>query len=63
MSLKYREINLPGKGNRNHANYIDEKGHYEVARYLDDMKTKFQSMSNVGTGKLCPHISNEVDCE
>ena len=61
--VKERGVNLPGKGHRNHADYVDKKGYYDIAKYLDDMKTKFPSISNVGTGQLCPHISTEVDCE
>jgi len=58
-----RGLNLPGKGKRNHADYVDGKGYYNLTQYLDDMKEKFPSSSNMGMGQLCPHITTEVDCE
>ena len=56
-------VNLPGPGKRNHADYVDKSGYYMIAKYLDDFQKVFPSMSNIGTGQLCPHISTEVDCE
>ena len=41
---------LPGKGQRNHADHIDETGYYGIAKYLQDFKDRFASISNVGTG-------------
>ena len=53
--------NLPSK--RNHAEYIDKAGHYDIAKYLLDHRDQFPAVYHVGVGQLCPHISTEVDCE
>lgn len=56
-------VNLPGPGKRNHADYVDKSGYYMIAKYLDDFQKVLPSISNIGTGQLCLHISTEVDCE
>jgi hypothetical protein len=53
--------NLPSK--RNHAEYIDKTGHYNIVKYLQDHQAQFPAVYHVGVGQLCPHISTEVDCE
>lgn len=55
--------NLPSK--KNHASYIDGSGHYDLTSYsyLEDHKTKFPAVYNVGIGQIAPHITTEVDCE
>ena len=60
-----KETNLPGKGKgqRKYANQIDETRCYDIAKYVQDFKAKFPSISNVGLCPLPSHISTEVDCE
>ena len=54
--------NLPS--GKNHADYIDKKGKYDVAKYLQDHKaSNFKGLSEVFIGILAPHITTEVDCE
>jgi hypothetical protein len=56
-----RGKNLPSKFN--HANYVDDKGHYNLVQYLEDHRAIFPGIYEVGIGQLCPHITTEVDCE
>jgi len=49
---------------KNHADYIDKKGYYDVVKCLQDHKTsEFKGLSKVFIGTLAPHITTEVDCE
>ena len=54
-------VNLPS--GHNHAEYIDKSGHYNLVKYLEDHKTEFPAIHEIGIGQICPHISTEVDCE
>jgi len=60
--VKRKGKNLDNK-KRNHADYINEKGGYDIVRYLNDFSDRFPAISHIGIGQLCPHISTEVDCE
>ena len=60
--VKSRGKNLD-KRQKNHADYMDEKGGYDIVSYLNDFSDRFPALSHVGIGQLCPHISTEVDCE
>ena len=57
----------PGKNLNNHSNthadYVYEKGGYDIVRYLTDFADRFPSLYHVGIDQLCPHISTEVDCD
>jgi hypothetical protein len=53
--------NLPST--KNHAQYIDESGHYDLVSYLSDHKGLFPAIYHVGIGQISPHVSTEVDCE
>ena len=49
---------------KNHADYMGEKGRYDIVSYLNDFSDRFPALSHVGIGQLCPHVSTgEVDCE
>ena len=50
-------------GGHNHAEYVDETGHYDVVRFLEHHKDTFPAIYTVCVGQICPHISTEVDCE
>ena len=54
-------MNLPS--GRNHADYMDLKGHYQLESYLEDHNDTFPGIYQVGVGEICPNISHEVDCE
>ena len=56
-----RGVDLPSK--RNHADYIDGTGYYDIVRYLQDHKDIFPTIYLVGVGQFAAHISTEVDCE
>ena len=53
--------NLPG--GRNLADYVDHKGHFDLVRYVTDLKAKFPTLNRVIVGQVAPHISTEVDVE
>ena len=53
--------NLPS--GRNHADYIQHNGNYDVVSFFNDHKTNFPHLSKVVIGQLAPHITTEVDCE
>ena len=54
-------MNLPyGK---NHADYIDKHGYYEIFKILEDHKEIFPGIDNVGVGQHGLYISTEVYCE
>ena len=61
--VKKRGSKIENSGGRNHADYVDETGMYDIVRFFDDFKEDLKSMYNVVTGQLCPHINAEVDCE
>jgi len=42
---------------------MDEKGGYDIVRYLNDFSDRFPALSHVGIGQICPHITTKVDCE
>jgi len=56
-----RGKDLPSK--RNHADYVESNGNYDIVKYLVDHKKEFPALHSVGVGELCPHLSTEVDCE
>ena len=56
-----RGKDLPSK--RNHADYVEGNGNYDIVKYLVDHKKEFPALHSVGVGELCPHLSTEVDCE
>ena len=60
--VKKRGLNLK-KAGKNHADYVDKDGRYDIVKYLLDMQKIFPSISNVGIGQYAPHITTEVDCE
>ena len=49
------------KYKKNHANYVDCKGFYNIVRYLKDFKEAFHDLYHVGVDQFCPHITTEVD--
>ena len=53
--------NLPS--GKNHANYIDKKGTYDIVGYMEHHKSMFRGLANVFVGQLAPHITTEVNCE
>ena len=54
--------NLDHKG-RNHADYVDKTGDYDIVRYLTDFADRYPALNHVAIGQLCPHVTTEVDCE
>ena len=54
-------VNLPS--GRNHAEYVDVTGYYDIVKFLDDHRNYFPGLENVGIGQLCPHVTSKVDCE
>jgi hypothetical protein len=54
-------LSLPSR--KNHAQYMDKAGHYDIVSYLYNHKNVFRGIYHVGVGQLCPHISIEVDCK
>ena len=48
---------------RNHADYIDGSGYYDLPKFLDHHRSEFPSIEAVGNGQLMPHITSEVDRE
>ena len=54
--------NLDHRG-RNHADYVDKSGGYDIVHYLIDFEDRFPALTHVGIGQLAPHITTEVDCE
>lgn len=53
--------NLPT--GKNHADYINKSGKYDLVQYIQDHMEVFPSLSKVFIGTLAPHITTEVDCE
>lgn len=49
---------LPSK--KNHADYIDGAGHYNIVQYLSDHKVQFPAIYHVGVGLLCPHFQQKL---
>ena len=47
----------------NHSDYVDKTGYYNITKYIDDHKEYFLSVTNFGIGRICPHVTAEVDCE
>ena len=37
---------------KNHADYIDKSGYYDLVRYLNDHKKTFPTISSVGIGQI-----------
>ena len=60
--MKKRGLSLK-KAGKNHADYVDKDGRYDIVKYLLDMQKTFPSISNVGIGQYAPHITTEVDRE
>ena len=56
-----RGLNLPS--GKNHADYIDSKGYYDIIKYNLDHEEYFPAMGVTVVGKLGPHLTTEVDCE
>ena len=56
-----RGKNLPS--GKNHADYVDGKGYYNIVQFLEDHEKYFPGLFQVGVGQLSPHITTEVDCE
>ncbi|KAL7529589.1 hypothetical protein ACHAXR_005811, partial [Thalassiosira sp. AJA248-18] len=64
-----RGMNLPSKFNL--ADYVNEKGHFDLITYVHDHSTisalvakpPFVAVGNVIIGQLAPHSTTEVDCE
>ena len=54
-------MNLPS--GKNHYDYIDKHGYYDIFKMLEDHKEIFLDIDNVGVYQYGPYISNEVDCE
>ena len=50
---------------RNHADYIDKTGYYDLGQYLVDHKEEkyFPAIASVGNGECLAHTTAEVDCE
>ena len=51
------------RAGRNHADYIDKNGDYDIVRYLTEFAERYPALSHVGIGQLAPHVTTEVDCE
>eukprot|EP00956_Cyclotella_meneghiniana_P017543 scaffold28760_cov36-Cyclotella_meneghiniana.AAC.2 len=60
-------VTKPGKNldrrGKNHADYIDKNGGYDIVRYLTDFADRYPSLNHIGIGQLAPHVTTEVDCE
>ena len=56
-----RGLNLPS--GKNHVDYIDSKGYYDIIKYNLDHEEYFPAMGVTVVGKLGPHLTTEVDCE
>ena len=48
---------------KNHADYINKKGVYDIVKFQLDHKDLFPAVFHVGVGQLSSHLSSEVDCE
>ena len=48
---------------KNHANYINGMGYYDVVKYIGDHSLDFLSLNSVFVGEIAPHLSTEVDCK
>ena len=48
---------------RNIADYIDERGIFNILAFFMDHQRQLESLSNVVIGQLAPHSTAEVDCE
>lgn len=59
--MKKRGKDLPS--GRNIADYIDERGIFDLLLFFIDHKRQLESLSNVVIGQLAPHSTAEVDCE
>jgi len=59
--VKKRGKDLPS--GRNIADYIDERGIFDLLLFFIDHKRQLESLSNVVIGQLAPHSTAEVDCE
>lgn len=57
------EWGLDLKKGKNHAEYIDDNGWYDIVKYLTDFKNDYPTLYAVGVGQLAPHVTSEVDCE
>ncbi len=53
--------NLPS--GTNHATNVDDKGLFNLVKYLKNHKSCIPACYHVGVGQLSPHNSTEVDCE
>ena len=56
-----RELDIPS--GKNHADYIDSKGYYDIIEYNLDHQKSSPAMGVTAVGKLGPHLTTEVDCK
>jgi len=59
--VKKRGKDLPS--GKNHADYINKKGVYDIVKFQLDHKDLFPAVFHVGVGQLSSHLTSEVDCE
>ena len=59
--VRIRGIDLPS--GKNHADYIDGNGNYDIVCFLKDHIDKFPALFKVVVGQLAAHITTGVDCE
>ena len=51
-------MNFPS--GKNHADYIDKHGYYDIVKMLEDHKEIFTGIDNVGVGQYVPYITTEL---
>ena len=56
-----KDLDLPS--GHNHAEYVNDKGYYDLIQYNLDHQFEFPGLSTIIIGQLGPHITTEVDCE
>ena len=59
--VKCRGEDLPS--GKNHADYVDSKGNYDIVGFFKDHTKQLPSLENTFTGKLASHSTSEADCE
>jgi hypothetical protein len=57
----FKQDDLPS--GKNHADYIDEKGKYDIVKYMQDHKEIFFGTSRAFNGTIAHHITTEADCK
>ena len=51
-----------GRG-KNHTDYIDDNGDYDLVGLFTDFRRSYPTLFAVTVRQLAPHVTSEVDCE